>query len=471
MVAGVAPFSDETPQQYLISHAKRSPKRLHEVNPTLAGESPQLEAVIFKALEKNRENRFSSAKEFAQALEAALPTLSDIPLSTDKTLVVPAPSSASRPLPIPTLPSTSPRTISQEKTVITTPGSPSTTIRNDKTYVVPPPAPAPPPIVAPQTQVTQNKRRGAPILLFVLIGVILFVGLAIVAAIAIPTILRKRETIASNSATQTTTSAVTDASGSAATSSLTVSAPPIATETTATASAITTMPLATDTTATTATVTSTQPVVPTATSSQAPPVNRKLPPPPKQQPPKTETVVTIETETAPPPQQNVELPKSEQHGGLFHRGGKSLADSKEYKSGFTRGIIPDYAAMVAGDNVQWMYIAPGTKLADYKIRIGHFRNLTSTPASAAVTGFLEGDMQSQIDDVASGSRGTLTTDNAIYWAESSSSKKRGIGIEMIFRDSSGRIVAMLRHRIFENSPEDAAEEMPGAIADFVDSNG
>src|SRR5204862_7957555 len=47
-------------------------------NPTVP-EAPELEAIIFRALEKDRTKRFATAREFADAIEKILPSLSDMP--------------------------------------------------------------------------------------------------------------------------------------------------------------------------------------------------------------------------------------------------------------------------------------------------------------------------------------------------------------------------------------------------------
>jgi serine/threonine-protein kinase len=63
MLTGVPPFQADTP------HA--------DVNP-LVSAPPELEALIFRALEKDRSRRFATAREFAQALERIAPGLPDI---------------------------------------------------------------------------------------------------------------------------------------------------------------------------------------------------------------------------------------------------------------------------------------------------------------------------------------------------------------------------------------------------------
>src|SRR5258708_31131449 len=78
MVSGTAQFEAETPDGYLMPHASEPPRPVSEVKPGVTA-APQLEKLIFRALEKDRSKRFASARDFAVALEAALPSLSDAP--------------------------------------------------------------------------------------------------------------------------------------------------------------------------------------------------------------------------------------------------------------------------------------------------------------------------------------------------------------------------------------------------------
>ncbi len=78
MLTGVPPFQADTPHAYLMMHASQRPKPLAEVNPGVSV-PPELEAVIFRALEKDRNKRYATAREFAQVLDRVAPTLSDAP--------------------------------------------------------------------------------------------------------------------------------------------------------------------------------------------------------------------------------------------------------------------------------------------------------------------------------------------------------------------------------------------------------
>ncbi|HEY5609843.1 MAG TPA: protein kinase, partial [Thermoanaerobaculia bacterium] len=67
MLVGVPPFSSKTPHGYVIKHLTQPPIPLREANPTLEWPTG-LQEVIFKALEKDRKNRYADAREFAKAL-------------------------------------------------------------------------------------------------------------------------------------------------------------------------------------------------------------------------------------------------------------------------------------------------------------------------------------------------------------------------------------------------------------------
>jgi serine/threonine protein kinase len=69
MLTGRAPFVGENPLSILIAHVNEQPPPFHEVNPKV-DIPPALEAVVFKALAKNREHRHASVDELLTELEA-----------------------------------------------------------------------------------------------------------------------------------------------------------------------------------------------------------------------------------------------------------------------------------------------------------------------------------------------------------------------------------------------------------------
>jgi serine/threonine protein kinase len=69
MLAGRAPFQATNPHGYILKHVTEKPLPIHELNPAVKVPS-QVESVIMRSLEKNRENRYATAADFEHALEA-----------------------------------------------------------------------------------------------------------------------------------------------------------------------------------------------------------------------------------------------------------------------------------------------------------------------------------------------------------------------------------------------------------------
>jgi tRNA A-37 threonylcarbamoyl transferase component Bud32 len=83
MITGVPPFAARTPGGYIVKHLTEAAPAFRDVNPSL--ELPGgLEAVVRKALEKNRANRHASARAFAEAL---VPYVSHVPRTFTRTEV------------------------------------------------------------------------------------------------------------------------------------------------------------------------------------------------------------------------------------------------------------------------------------------------------------------------------------------------------------------------------------------------
>src|SRR5438034_1694298 len=69
MLAGRAPFQATNPHGYILKHVTEKPAPIAETNPNARVPS-QLESIIMRSLEKNRDARHATAGEFAHALEA-----------------------------------------------------------------------------------------------------------------------------------------------------------------------------------------------------------------------------------------------------------------------------------------------------------------------------------------------------------------------------------------------------------------
>lgn len=148
-----------------------------------------------------------------------------------------------------------------------------------------------------------------------------------------------------------------------------------------------------------------------------------------------------------------------------------------------RGIIQDYGDMKEDGDIEWTWVAPGVRLASFRFAAGEFENLSTS---------VDEDMEEVIRKVlpralaragkADESAPLLTVDSAIYWAQRANMAKMwipyagghlaqaGVGIELVFRDASGKVVAKVRHSGREgNELEAAAEELVDDVAGWIRS--
>lgn len=81
LLTGRPPYEAKSPHEYYVLHAREPQQRTVSLPPELPG-SAALEAILEKALARDRTQRFGSAREFAEALEAVertLPAGADVP--------------------------------------------------------------------------------------------------------------------------------------------------------------------------------------------------------------------------------------------------------------------------------------------------------------------------------------------------------------------------------------------------------
>lgn len=149
-----------------------------------------------------------------------------------------------------------------------------------------------------------------------------------------------------------------------------------------------------------------------------------------------------------------------------------------------RGIIQNYDDMSEGGHIEWIWVAPGTNLSKYRFEVKGVENLTTS---------VDDDMGEVMEKVLPRAlaRSTkvgadaplLTVDGAIYWAQRANRAKlwipyagghlaqAGVGIELVFKDASGNVVATLRHSGREGDKlEDAANELVEEINGFIRSH-
>ena len=154
---------------------------------------------------------------------------------------------------------------------------------------------------------------------------------------------------------------------------------------------------------------------------------------------------------------------------------------KEHLDEHGRGIIQDYSDMNEDGDIEFAWIAPGTRLSTYRFKAGKFENL-----STSVDDDMEAVVQTMLPRAlakaarAGDAAPELTVDSAIYWAQRANRAKMwipyagghlaqaGVGIELVFRDASGKIVAKIRHSGREGDAlEAAAEELVDDVAGYV----
>jgi eukaryotic-like serine/threonine-protein kinase len=275
LLTGRPPYEAKSPHEYFLHHARELQRTTVSLPPQLPGSSA-LAAVLEKALERNRNDRFSSAREFASALEEIEKTL---PAAADTaTVMTPLPeadetlrlrptapgATAIKPVPVPPPPpsavaATSAQTMMSSAPTVQTPLPDMAAIG----------APVPP---APRT------RSGISPIFVVLFVVLLLAaagGAALVFKGALPAFSRKAET-------ETTTAPAQVAQvQKPSQSTITATPDPIITETTAPAA-----------TATTATVSTAPLGTITVSRDNTPRQVAKVEPPPQQIEPEPAAVET-----------------------------------------------------------------------------------------------------------------------------------------------------------------------------------
>jgi serine/threonine-protein kinase len=500
MLAGRPPFEATTPGQYLVVHSRETANPLVE-RPITFPDAPGLENVLHKALEKKRELRFANARDFARSLGEVLSRMQGVndiptaitPLPSYQGATAPGygttapPTMMQTPTPIPGQPGAFDPTMAVPQPgahaptmFVPAPGAHAPTIA----VPAPPGAGAPPPPPLPGAPYQQTSPGAAPqyyqttpgaqqtvltspgvqppkkssSALFAVLGAVGALVLLLAAAGGWFLYRQMKNAPPEQTASATDTTATGTATVPPSGTTLDVAVTP------ATATTATTAP-ATETTSTLVeiaptTTTATPPVIPPTTTTTP----RTTTEPVKPKPPK-ETEPTTTSEPEPPAQSGDDsIPTS----FPFGRRSRQLVKDETYTRGFKRGIIRNYDDMWAQSDVDWASVARGVKLSDYAIKVGPFRNLTryNNPALRKI---LEVQLQEEFDGIA-GKKGTLTTQNAIVWASDSEDGEKGIGIEMIFRNSDGQVVAKLRNFVREQPPEDAANDMLEQLTDFVEDH-
>ncbi len=154
-------------------------------------------------------------------------------------------------------------------------------------------------------------------------------------------------------------------------------------------------------------------------------------------------------------------------------------ESDEYKDKeFKKGCISDYSGLVEGDDIKWVWIAPGVKLADYKINVASFSDPSGEIRKSQVDGIK--NTFKEILEKNNGSKGILNADVCIYEVQKFSQGKAwipfagghqmqaGVGAELVLKDAGKKIIAKFRHFAREGAQiELAAEEVADDLKKYI----
>jgi hypothetical protein len=160
-----------------------------------------------------------------------------------------------------------------------------------------------------------------------------------------------------------------------------------------------------------------------------------------------------------------------------------LVDSSDYKDkDFVKGCIGDYSDMVKGDDLDWVWISPGTVLANYKVSVGKFENKSEELRGSQVEG-VKNVYKEVLAKTKGNGKDALTANICVYEFQKFSAGKAwipfagghqmqaGMGIEVILKDKKGKIVAKIRDMARNGTQaEDAADESATNLKKFLGSH-
>jgi serine/threonine-protein kinase len=285
MLTGRAPFEATSPHEYIIHHSRDEYLNSPDLD-RITG-SPALQTVLAHALERDRNKRFATAREFSDALAAIEPALADEPpkppvaafdadatMKTERTnrgqTIAPA-SAAAAEAPPTVITTPAPQSVVQP---VTTPSAPRP--------AAPPGFEAPPTVIDPMPMAAKSRNTGTIIAISVL-------ALLLLGAVAVIAMMRFRRTpdVVTTATTVTATTTATATKPSQTTVEVTPPPPVLINTATNPPPAVTTVAPATTTEA--AGATSTHP--PTTTHA-----------PPKPKPVHVEEPAPVQETTAPEPE-------------------------------------------------------------------------------------------------------------------------------------------------------------------------
>ena len=165
-------------------------------------------------------------------------------------------------------------------------------------------------------------------------------------------------------------------------------------------------------------------------------------------------------------------------------GSNKFVDSDDYKDKeFKKCSISDYAHLVEGDDVNWIWVADGIKTSNFKLSIGGVQNIALNKKTSD-TEAVKTSFQQVINDIDSkGKSEKATADICIYEIQEFSYGKAwipfvgghqaqaGVGVEVILKDKNKKTVAEFRHFTREGArTQEAATEAAEDITKFISKN-
>jgi len=159
-----------------------------------------------------------------------------------------------------------------------------------------------------------------------------------------------------------------------------------------------------------------------------------------------------------------------------------LVDSSDYKDkDFIKGCLSDYGDLVKGDDIEWVWVSPGTTLAGHKLSMAKFDNKTEELRKAQVDEIK--DIFKEVLGKLKGDKEALSADICIYEVQKFSAAKAwipfagghqmqaGIGVELVIKNAGGKAVAKFRHFAREGARvEDAAQEVAEDLKKYISEN-
>lgn len=158
-----------------------------------------------------------------------------------------------------------------------------------------------------------------------------------------------------------------------------------------------------------------------------------------------------------------------------------FVDSDDYKKKeFKPGILAEYSDLEKARNVEWAWVAKDVKLSDSKIEISSFDDASDELGKGQIN-----SVKAILRDSLERSKGkqTLTVEASAYEYQKFSPGKAwipyaggslmqaGIGVELLFKDKSGKTVAKIRHFARSGSMvENAAQEFSDDVRKFINKN-